>query len=143
MAPSLASCGNGSFSNLILAGGRDSSETHSVTLLTRHKLPTANSFRLELVPFCPVPAPPANQFARAPSRRHRGACVVNDLRGQRASNPQPPGRRAPYSAAKHVAIFIQPQNGGLNKIDFLRGGTRVRLSHGQKYGGEIAEHCQK
>jgi len=51
--------------------------------------------------------------------------------------------RASQSAAKHVAIFIQPQNGDLNKIDFLRGRSRVRLSHGQKCGDEIAEHCEK
>jgi hypothetical protein len=47
--------------------------------------------------------------------------------------------RASQSAAKHVAIFIQPQNGVLNKIDFLRGRSRVRLSHGKNNRDEIAE----
>jgi hypothetical protein len=69
--------------------------------------------------------------------------VVNDLRGPRAWLRLSREGRASHSAAKHVAIFIQPQNGVLNKIDFLRRGTRVRFSHGQKYGGEIAKHCEK
>ena len=36
------------------------------SLLNCHKLPTANSFRLELVPFCPVPVPLADQV-RSPA----------------------------------------------------------------------------
>jgi len=70
---------------------------------------------------CPIPAPPCRPVrsrARSTSpERARGqrtpwstrAWLLLSLEG-----------RASHSAAKHVAIFIQPQNGGLNKIDFLR-----------------------
>jgi len=93
---------------------------------------------------CPVPALSGNHVrSRARSASPQRTRVQRSPWSTRAGLLLSLEGRASQSAAKHVAIFIQPQNGVLNKIDFLRGRSRVRLSHGQKCGDEIAEHCEK
>jgi hypothetical protein len=93
---------------------------------------------------CPVPALTGNRVrSRARSASPKRTRVQRSPWSTRAWLLLSREGRASQPAAKHVAIFIQPQNGDLNKIDFLRRGTRVRLSHGQKYGDDIAEHWQK
>jgi hypothetical protein len=93
---------------------------------------------------CPVPALTGNHVrSRARSASPKPHRVQRSPWSTRAWLLLSLEGRASQPAAKHVAIFIQPQNGDLNKIDFLRGRSRFRLSHGQKYGDEIAEHCEK
>jgi hypothetical protein len=88
---------------------------------------------------CPVPALSGNHVrSRAHSASPKRTRVQRSPWSTRAWLLLSREGRASQPAAKHVAIFIQPQNGDLNKIDFLRGRSLVRFSHGQNYGGEIA-----
>jgi hypothetical protein len=78
---------------------------------------------------CPVPALTGNRVrSRAHSASPKRTRVQRSPWSTRAGLLLSLEGRASQPAAKHVAIFIQPQNGDLNKIDFPRRRSRARFS---------------